>query len=85
MTEYDLREVHKSSRNNKEMIEKSKLVGCFYCLRIYLATEVKAYRENTNHSAKCIYCSIDSLIPDSTGYPIDEAFLKKMRFNWFNM
>lgn len=78
------KEIHALSRNNAKLIKKSKQVGCFYCLKIYQAKEVKNYRENANKSAICIYCNIDALIPDSFGIELTEAFLKAMRNRWFN-
>ena len=87
MTDYDLRAVHKTSRNNKELVGKSKFVGCFYCLAVSKATDVvkyRTYRKKGEFDAQCPVCTIDSLIPDASGYPIDEAFLIKMRLSWFN-
>ena len=86
MTEYNTsREVHAFSRNNAKLIKKSKRVGCFYCLKIYPAKEVKNYRKNNNHSAICPACSVDSIIPDASGIELTEEFLKAMRDKWFNL
>lgn len=36
-------------------------------------------------TAFCPYCGIDSVIGESSGYPITKEFLKKMKEHWFKM
>lgn len=31
----------------------------------------------------CFYCGIDSIIPQSAGFPLNEEFLRAMRRRWF--
>ena len=70
MTDYI--EAHKFSSNNKEALQNDKKCGCFYCLKIF---DPKA--------AVCPYCCIDSVIGESSGYPITTEFLTKMHEYWF--
>jgi len=77
--------IHDFSRNNAKLIKKSKKVGCFYCLKIYAAKEIKNYRKITKNSAICKFCSIDSVIPDAApGIKLTDEFLRAMKSKWFN-
>jgi hypothetical protein len=80
----DLKETHKFSRNNEKLVKKAKKVGCFYCLKIYPAKQVKTYR-SIMKSAVCSYCTVDSLLPDCCGFELNEKLLKAMRSKWFNL
>ena len=59
---------------------------------------IKAHEYSSNHMAQlkkdkkcgCFYCleifspdGIDSIIGESSGYPITKEFLKKMKKHWF--
>lgn len=85
----DVMEAHKYSSNNyPELLNDSKC-GCFYCLSIFDPKEVEEYiQENDNEhnygTAICPYCGIDSVISESSGYPITEEFLRKMYRRWFD-
>ena len=70
MTDYI--EAHKFSSNNKEALQNDKKCGCFYCLKIF-----------DTEPAVCPYCCIDSVIGESSGYPITTEFLTKMHEYWF--
>jgi hypothetical protein len=78
------RTVHALSRNNEKLISKSKIVGCFYCLKIFSADKITGYRDNKEKSAICPFCSVDSIIPGSSGIELSEEFLKAMKRHWFN-
>jgi hypothetical protein len=83
--EYDVsKEIHQLSRNNEKLIKKSKKVGCFYCLKVFSAKEIKGYRSNANKSAVCPFCSTDSIMPDHS-ITLTEDFLRAMRDKWFNI
>lgn len=56
--------------------------GCFYCLKIFEPKEIEEYIEDDNEldrygTAICPYCGIDSVISESSGYPITEDFFEK--------
>lgn len=85
----DAIEAHKFSSNNKPSLEKDKICGCFNCLEIFNPAEIEEYLEGDNScdrlgTALCPYCGIDSVLPESSGYPITKAFLKKMYKVWFD-
>lgn len=79
----DVIDAHKYSVNNKTDLERDKLCGCFYCLKIFSPNKIKEYINDKNGTAICPYCCIDSIIGESSGYPITYDFLKKMNKYWF--
>ena len=78
---------HEHSIFNKKEILKSKFCGCFYCLKVYQATEIVEWTDNDNlkgETALCSFCGIDSVIGDSSGFPIsDNTFLQQMHTYYF--
>ncbi len=81
--EDDVIAAHKYCENNKESLKGDSVCGCFYCLKIFSPTEITEWILDTKGTALCPYCSIDSVIGESSGYPITEEFLKKMKKHWF--
>lgn len=79
------RDAHKACFKNWRMLKKSKLCGCFCCLRVYAASEVGDWcvERDRRRTALCPYCAVDSVIPDASGWPLDADFLKKMKCWWF--
>ena len=84
----DIVEAHKYSMNNMPALSKDKKCGCFYCLKIFDPQEIDEYIEDEpadqEGTAICPYCSIDSIIPESAGYPLTKEFLSKMYKYWFD-
>ena len=74
---------HKWSIYHREQIEKSEICGCFYCLAIFQPSAIERWTDNGT-TAFCPHCDIDSVIGAASGYPIDTAFLEKMRQHWFD-
>jgi hypothetical protein len=87
MNKNDIIDAHKYSINNREVLTKSYRCGCFYCLKIFKSTEIKEWinDKTKDGTALCPYCSIDSVIGESSGYPITEEFLTKMKEHWFKI
>lgn len=87
----DYIEAHKFSNNHMEQLKKDKKCGCFYCLKIFSPLEIEDWliSEDDNNmcdrygTAVCPYCSVDSVIGESSGYPITQEFLSKMKKYWF--
>lgn len=80
----DLIQAHKYSSNHRSSIIEDKQCGCFYCLKIFSPTEISSWIEDAHDgTALCPYCEIDSIISESSGFPITLDFLKKMRSYWF--
>ena len=90
MAAYDLEDAHRYSCNNKPTLEKDSLCGCFYCLEIYDPVEIKEWitedtRVDEFGTAICARCGVDSVIGESSGYPMTKEFLTSMKKRWFGM
>lgn len=83
MVSSDFVSAHVFSSNNKEELQKDKLCGCFYCLKIFDPVEIKDWIPDTRGTAKCPYCGVDSVIGEHSGFPITEDFLHGMKEYWF--
>ncbi len=79
----DYIDAHRFSANNKEMLKKDKVCGCFYCLTIFSPDQIEMWIKDISGTAMCPYCTIDSVIGESSGYQITTEFLKKMHKHWF--
>lgn len=84
----DVIKAHAFSNNHKKQLEKDSLCGCFYCLSTFHPKEIKEWLIDDNPcdkdgTALCPYCGIDSVIGESSGFPITAEFLKKMQDYWF--
>lgn len=74
---------HRYCTNNKKELQKDKKCGCFYCLKIYNPKKIFNWIMEGNGTALCPFCGIDSVIGESSGYPIETDFLQKMKEYWF--
>lgn len=74
---------HAYSVDHKPELEKDKVCGCFYCCKIFNPIDIKEWVEDTRGTALCPYCGIDSVIGESSGFPITEEFLNEMHKRWF--
>ena len=85
---YNVDAAHWFSSNHKPELEKDHICGCFYCLKIFNPSEIKEWIiERTpidwRGTALCPYCEIDSVIGESSGFPITDGFLSAMHERWF--
>ena len=74
---------HDFCTNNKPMLIKDKKCGCFFCLSIFEPSEIHEWIKDTDGTALCPYCGIDSVIGESSGYPLTKEFLSEMKQYWF--
>ncbi len=74
---------HRHSANNRAALQHDPICGCFYCLKIFSPSEIKAWVEDASGTAVCPYCGVDSVIGESCGYPITREFLEEMHRYWF--
>jgi len=83
----DLKGAHAHSRNNRDEVSQSEWVGCFFCLRIFSPRHIQKWLyyplQGEAQDCVCPYCEVDSLIGDKSGYPINQAFLRRMEKKWF--
>lgn len=87
LSKYDLWLAHKAALCNKDVLEKDSRCGCFYCRRIFSPFQIEEWcleeEGGEEVTAICPYCGIDSVIAESSGYPLTDAFLETMRKGWF--
>ena len=82
MKNIDLVHAHELCTNNRRKLEEAQVCGCFYCMRIFDPKEI-VWEDETDHTAMCPYCGIDSVLPESATLLITKPFLKKMHEFWF--
>ena len=82
MKKVEVIKAHQFCKNNKDILLKDKLCGCFFCLKIFAPTEIKDWADE-NKTAICPYCGIDSIISESSKFPITKEFLEEMKEYWF--
>lgn len=58
--------------------------GCFYCLKIFHPNEIIEWIDEPGKTALCPFCEIDSVIGESSGFPITVEFLQQMQQYWFS-
>lgn len=79
---YDLVLAHKFSSKHRNDLEKDSICGCFYCLEIFNPKEITEWTDYGT-TAICPYCDMDSVVGESSGFPITKDFLSAMRRKWF--
>ena len=74
---------HSHCTYNREELEKSSKIGCFYCMRIFHNyRDISSYCDG-GETAICPHCGKDSLIGDKSGFDITKTFLLGMHDVWF--
>ena len=86
---YDAIIAHRFSNNHMKELKPEQKCGCFYCLEIFSSSEIDDWIIYPNRcdrlgTATCPKCGIDSVIGESSGYPITPEFLNAMNKEWFN-
>ena len=80
----DIIRAHNFCSNHKKQLQKDKRCGCFYCMEVFDPKEIRTWlKETSGETAICPYCGIDSIIGESSGYPVTIEFLKAMNEYWF--
>ena len=88
MDSFNLNAAHRYSNNHKPELEKDHLCGCFYCMEIFHPAEITDWLIgdgpiDRRGTAICPKCGIDSVIGESSGFPITKEFLSTMHDHWF--
>ncbi|MEB9972524.1 cytoplasmic protein [Bacillus cereus] len=78
-----LKAAHSSVVITRKNLKEDNLCGCFYCLEIFHPSEIKEWIDSNESTALCPYCEIDSIIGQSSGFPITKEFLSEMNKYWF--
>lgn len=83
MTDRQLYSLHDFCDDNKELIQRSKLCGCFCCCSIFNVKDIKEYHQDPHDkSAICPKCSVDSVLPGCV-VKMDKKLLEAMHKRWF--
>lgn len=61
---------------NRQDVQRSEKVGCWHCIQIYNANEVKDYTDN-GETAICPKCGIDAVLP-TADLELTEEILQKI-------
>lgn len=82
-----LKQCHTSINFDKDTIPSSKLLGCFYCLKTYTPSSIKAYLDSDQWGGQgclfCPHCETDSVISDGGTGEIDPQLLREMHQRYF--
>ena len=79
----DVMATHKYRSGHRNQLLNDKVCGCFYCLAIFNPIAITDWIEDEGGTAICPYCGIDSVIGESSEYPITVEFLRRMKDYWF--
>jgi hypothetical protein len=84
----NIRDAHKHSSNHRSEIDTSTRCGCFYCQAQFAPSEITEWvdddADGLGTTAMCPRCGIDSVLGDSSGFPVSGEFLLEMRTYWFS-
>ena len=75
---------HQATTHNRESIRQSQQCGCYYCERIFPASEVTDDCYIEGDTACCPYCGVDSVFGDASGEEVSAEHLKKLNRKWFD-
>ncbi|WP_096155829.1 MULTISPECIES: cytoplasmic protein [Bacillus] len=78
----EITKAHKFSSNHREELDTADVCGCFFCMEVFNPNMITEWIDN-GKTALCPKCGIDSIIGESSGYPITKEFLKGMNGYWF--
>ncbi len=82
LTHSDIIHAYKYSSYHKDTLIHDNVCGCFDCLKIFDPCEIKMWIEEGSGTAICPYCGTDTIIGESSGYPISKIFLKQLKKYW---
>ena len=80
-SETELKRAHKHSIYHHQQIKNSRC-GCFYCLKTFEYSDIHEWTDNDT-TALCPICGIDTVIGDTSGFPIHQEFLQAMHKYYF--
>jgi hypothetical protein len=59
----------------------SRECGCFFCIKLFSPEKITDWINE--ETAGCPFCNVDSVIPESYDYELDEVLLLAMKEYWF--
>src|SRR4051794_313901 len=73
---------HKHSTRHRVEVESSQSCACFFCFRKFPTSTIKAWID-TDQTALCPSCGVDSVIGSAASVRLDDAFLRKLHQHFF--
>lgn len=73
---------HKHSSHHRAEIEASARCGCFFCFRTFASADIKTWTDS-NQTALCPGCGVDSVIGSASKHRLDDTFLRRMHTHFF--
>ncbi len=76
---------HDASANHEDVLGRSDVCGCFYCLKTFPPSEIGEWVEEPSggRTAVCPHCGIDSVLSSASGFPLTQEVLEAMCEHWF--
>ena len=75
----DIEQACNLSRRNRESVAAVNECGCYFCLRVFQATDVVEWADIDEMTALCPICGVDSVLPGVT----DVDVLASAHERWF--
>ena len=69
------------SMNNRGALLDSRQCGCFFCLKLFDPAGITDWMNE--ETARCPFCGVDAVIPESFDYELDDSLLLAMKEYWF--
>lgn len=83
-SEFDLYAIHKFCFGNEQRLAAARKAGCFDCLDIFPAHDIKAWVDDKPvRTALCPKCSTDSVLADDGAIPFSVELLRAMHDEYF--
>lgn len=82
----ELERAHAHCAINRQELAESGKCGCFYCLKIFSPSRIMQWimdDEGQDTTAICPFCTVDAVLGERSGYPIETDFLRRMQEYWF--
>jgi len=75
-------DAHKHASKHRVEVEQSGRCGCFFCFKTFPPSLITAWVDS-NQTALCPSCGVDSVIGSDSAHRLDDAFLRKMHQQYF--
>jgi NAD-dependent SIR2 family protein deacetylase len=82
MTQENIKNAIKYATSNEQDLRNSDQAGCYYCKKIYLASDVTEFIED-ERTALCPKCGIDSVLPSNSSIKLTPKNLAELNKYWF--
>ena len=69
---------HDASSSHEDVLGRSDVCGCFYCLKTFPPSAIAEWVEEPGggRTAVCPHCGIDSVLGSASGFPLTHEFLR---------